>query len=97
MLNKIKKYFTKETIKMPVIFKARTLADICECTGEIPIKNITGYVTLGLESGQHTGTIIQKCLKCNCLSGFPNDNLLWAIKEGNAETLEFLNKINEHI
>ena len=97
MLNKIKKYFKKELNIIPTEIKVRTLADICKCTGEIPIENLTDYITLGLATGQHTGTIIQKCLKCNCLSGFPNDNLLLAIAKGNEDTLYFLNALNNRL
>ena len=97
MLNKIKKYFKKELKIIPPEIEERTLSDICKCTGEIPIENLTDYITLGLVTGQHTGTIIQKCLKCNCLRGFPNSNLLLAINKGDEDTLYFLNTLNNRL
>ena len=101
MFNIIKKYFSKKlninSTKLDIQKNEKiTLSDVCDCTGEIPIKDLTDYVTLYLVSGQHTGTMIQKCLKCKRLTGFPNDNLILAIKEGTDVTLDFLTKLKEH-
>lgn len=50
-------------------------------------------ITLGLIGGKHTQFVVLKCNKCGDMSGFPNDNLILAIKNGTEDTKEKLRQL----
>ena len=66
--------------------------DGCDHTGKTA-KRVGVYRVAPLADGHHTSFMVLKCLSCNGVFGFPDDNYQLAKKEGTEETKKKLAEI----
>ena len=73
---------------------------LCKCEGSHRVHTIGNWDGCPLENKCHTSFVVQRCLDCGGISGFPSNNLDLALREGTVATrkklAEIINK-NEQV
>lgn len=91
-LVKFRNIFKRNKVVPKVIPKVDTTSQFCECTS-CSVQEISFIEFAPLVNGHWTQFLIEKCINCGKIKGFPHDNLLTALKYGTKETLDKLEKI----
>ena len=66
---------------------------LCKCEGSHRVHTIGNWDGCPLENKCHTSFVVQRCLDCGGISGFPSNNLDLALRDGTAATRKKLAEI----
>ena len=70
---------------------------LCKCDSGNGVEQIGKWDGCPLDGGGHTAFIVERCLNCGGVCGFPQSNFELALKDGTPETKQKLAAIVEDI